>query len=928
MTALTEACRRGDLALVKKLVKEGHSVDGEYSRLRWDAWTPLMEASGAGHNEIVSYLLQNNADVNKSDFNGSSALHLASDKGYLDIVKVIIFKGADIEAEDHYGWTPLFWAAMRGHSSVVEALISSRVSLSLNKKNKEGNTALHYAVKLNHVQCSCLLIEAGADMSIISKMSQAALVHQAVEEGLDSELKTLIRAGTPVNHKDEHGRTALHYAAELNLIQCGILLTEGGANIQIKDSNGRTPIDNASTDFRAAVEQALSFTSKKIICVIGNAYSGKSTLIASLQNENASPFRKASNRIFGVKDINQQRTAGIEPVSLSSKRYGNVAIFDFAGQHDYHGPHEMFLESILTNTGSTVTIILVVKVTEEESVISQQFYRWLTPISKMCSSSSPVRVIVVGSFLDKVKSKAQAKDMLYHCYRRIHQDFKDPAMEFQGTCFLNCRQPYSDGIDQLCQWLDDIPTPLYKAAETLYSISWVISRINHTFDQEAINMIDLTKWMDDNKADLPTNLPSAEVVCSDLSATGHFLYLPNKLDSSKGWLILDLAAILHNVYGSIFSPFKKIVDQFGLLQCHDLQDLFPTVDEDMIRHFLIALEFCIQFDPTLLSEEIMKLKGSKEDNFLFFPALVSANPPEKFPDLHGGTEIHTLCWQLQADEKHFISPRLMQTTILRLAAHQVFHHQLGSNTKEHCCSVWQNGISWQSPDGVDVAVQISDNALVQVLGRSIVGPDVLCQYTSKITSDIIATIRQLLPDFLATSYIIHSSNPISLLKEPKNISTHDMFPVSGVLLILAGSNQFCFSRPDRSGQAGRLPVSDLFSGVRPSHKIVQKLCFPHPVHDSESLLFVLVIMIPFLAHCMHLIVQYIQHCCHVSTLYILSYCKNWSNVHFAVGDRLNLYLPHASTVGTTISQLVPKTGKILTTTTELMSTQKLITEGW
>ena len=137
--------------------------------------------------------------------------------------------------------------------------------------------------------------------------------------------------------------------------------------------------------------------------------------------------------------------------------------------------------------------------------------------------------------------------------------------------------------------------------------------------------------MNDNKADLPTNLPSAEVVCSDLSATGHFLYLPNKVDLSKGWLILDLAAILHNVYGKIFSPFKKIVDQFGLLKCLDLQQLFSTLDGDMIRNVLIALEFCIEVDPTLLSKEIRKLKGSEKEDFLFFPALVSANPPEKIP---------------------------------------------------------------------------------------------------------------------------------------------------------------------------------------------------------------------------------------------------------------------------------------------------------
>ena len=960
MAALIEACRRGDLAQVKKLVNEGHSVNGSQVHGK----TPLMVASFRGHSDIVRYLLEQNADVNKTDDLGLSALHCACEDGHLDVVNMLLSKGAEIEAKDASGHTPLIEATRYGHCTVVEALISSGAFVNVmisggdtvldcafarryfsimkmliskgavimseygqdmtpligaivrghhtevealissganvNSRNKRGYTALHcacqyghlhivktlisnganikaedcfgrtplmeaaehghhlvvevlissgafidhkdwlttallYAADNRHYQCCLRLIAAGADVRFVPKILQARLICNPAIKGLDSEVKTAILAGVPVNLKDNFNRSALHYAAEFNHIQCGILLIEGGADIHIKDFRGMTPLGYSSGKFRAAVEEALSFRSKKTICVIGNACSGKSTLIASLQNEKASLFKKISNRMFGVKDI-RQRTAGIEPVSLSSEKYGNVVMFDFAGQHEYHGPHEMLLESMLTKSGSTVTAILVVKVTEEATVISQQLYRWLSPISKMSSSSSPVRVIIVGSFLDKVKSKAQSREKLIHCYQRIQEDLKDAAMEFQGTCFLNCHQPYSSGIDQLCQWLSEIPTPQYKATDTAYSIGWVVSRINHAFDQQAIKLVDLSQWMDDNKADLPTNLPSAEVVCSDLSATGHFLFLPNKEDSSKSWLILDLPTILHDVYGKLFSPFEKIVDQFGLLKCLDLQRLFSTLDEDMIRNVLIALEFCIEVDPTLLSEEIMKLKGSEKDDFLFFPALVSAQPPEAFP----ATELvlPTFCWQLQADDKHFISPRLLQTIILRLAAHHVFHHQLGQNIKEHTCSVWWNGISWQSPNGVDVAVQISDNALVQVLGRSKAGPDVLCRYISEITFDIVTTIQQLLPDFSAISYIIRTSDPINLLKEAKNLSSNAMFLISSVLSIMRDGKDFCFSRPDQRGQSASLSVSELFSRVCPSLDIVQKLCFDHLDHDGECFLFV------------------------------------------------------------------------------------------
>ena len=827
-TVLDHALERHYFNIINMLISKGAVIMSEDGQ----DMTPLIGAIVRGHHTEVEALISSGANVNSRNNSGYTSLHCACQYGHLHIVKTLISNGANIEAEDYSGMTPLMKAAQHGHHLVVEGLISSGAFID---HKDRLTTALLYAADNRHNQCCLLLIAAGADVRFVPKILQARLICNPVIKGLDSEVKTAILAGVPVNLKDNFNRSALHYAAEFNHIQCGILLIDGGADIRNKDFLGKTPLDNSSAEFKAAVDDALSFRSKKTICVIGNACSGKSTLIASLQNEKASLFKKVSNRMFGVKDI-RQRTAGIEPVSLSSKKYGNVVMFDFAGQHEYHGPHEMLLESMLTRSGSTVTAILVVKVTEETTVISQQLYRWLSPISKMSSSSNPVRVIVVGSFLDKVKSKSQAQEKLIHCYRRIQEDLKDAAMEFEGTCFLNCRQPYSSGIDQLCQWLSEIPTPQYKATDTPYSISWVVSRINHAFEQQAIKLVDLSQWMDDNKADLPTNLPSAEVVCSDLSATGHFLFLPNKEDSSKSWLILDLPTILHNVYGKLFSPFEKIVDQFGLLKCLDLQRLFSTLDEDMIRNVLIALEFCIEVDPTLLSEEIMKLKGS-EDDFLFFPALVSAQPPEAFPGPPTDSVLPTLCWQLKADDKHFISPRLLQTIILRLAAHHVFHHQLGGNIKEHTCSVWWNGISWQSPNGVDVAVQISDNTLVQVLGRSKAGPDVLCQYISEITFDIITTIRQLLPDFSAISYIIHTSGPINLLKEPENLSSDAMFLISSVLSIMRDGKDFCFSRPDQRGQSASLSVSELFSGVRPSLDTVQKLCFDPLIHDGESLMF-------------------------------------------------------------------------------------------
>ena len=126
-----------------------------------------------------------------------------------------------------------------------------------------------------------------------------------------------------------------------------------------------------------------------------------------------------------------------------------MLFFDFAGQDDYHSPHQMFLESLLSKPGVSMTLLLVVKMTEEEDAILHQLHRWLTPVALMATPASPPHVIIIGSFLDKVRSKEEATAKLTRCIEATTGDLQDLPLRFVGTCFLNCRQPQSEGIDQL-----------------------------------------------------------------------------------------------------------------------------------------------------------------------------------------------------------------------------------------------------------------------------------------------------------------------------------------------------------------------------------------------------------------------------------------------------------------------------------------------
>ena len=832
-TALHYAIERGDLKVVEALLSKGAEIDVE----DWVRCTPLMLAVERRHIDILLYLIDHGADVNRKNGRKRTVLHYAIERDDLKVVKALLSKGAEIDVEDTGHCTPLILAVKNQRFAIVCHLIKSGANVKqlvdyfsgIEAGSYHGNDpllrVLSYAINNNHIAEAGVLITNGVGIEgeLCINPPRTALTW-STENGHDSLVENLILQGVNVNYQDANGRSALHFAASSNHIQCGILLVEAGVDWRLVDRDSRTPLDLASKELKDAIIQTLSFNTKKTICVIGNACSGKSTLIASLQNENANLLKKLRHRLFGVKNMSE-RTAGIEPVSLSSKRYGDTVFLDFAGQHEYHGPHEMFLESISSKSRCTVTIIMVVKVTDEESAIFQQLDRWLHPVSKMATTTNLIRVVVIGSHMDKAKSKVEAKSKLECCYQRVRQSLCDAPLKFHDACYLDCRQPYSSDIKKLCAYLNEVPIPQYKAAEMPYSICWVISRMKTSLDSEAIRVSNFTQWIEENKANLPPNLPPSEEVSKDLSSTGHFMYLPNKEDPSNGWLVLDLPFILHKVYGTLFSPSKKIVNKFGLLNCQKLSVLFPTLDQGMVRDVLTSLEFCINVDLSILAEEVTQLTEStdKDHDHLFFPALVSSQPPKVFP--HSQQGCHVLSWQLVVVRRPFISPRLLQTIILRLAAHRVFHCKQDSNTREHYCSVWWNGIFWQSTKDVDVAVQISDSTIVELIGRSKVSPEVLCSYISTIAGDISATIRELSPTLSATTYIIHPANPQVLLENPRSPSPHEKFPVDIILESMRDVGSTCLSCKVEEEPATRKPISDLFCGFVPKEDIIRHLSF-------------------------------------------------------------------------------------------------------
>ena len=85
---LLEACRDGDLELVRTLI-ETKNIPVNYNELGKEQ-TPLHLACAEGHSELVKYLLKKGANVNARDFESWTPLHCAAANNEIDIVRMLV----------------------------------------------------------------------------------------------------------------------------------------------------------------------------------------------------------------------------------------------------------------------------------------------------------------------------------------------------------------------------------------------------------------------------------------------------------------------------------------------------------------------------------------------------------------------------------------------------------------------------------------------------------------------------------------------------------------------------------------------------------------------------------------------------------------------------------------------------------------------
>jgi ankyrin repeat protein len=166
---LLAARESGNLATVRMLVAGGADVNAEDRNHD----TPLTLAAWRGYEEVVNYLIGNNAKVPVTGPKTRLLFEYALNRKLLTLYSKMIDNGADINVLGRNGSTALHWAAKGGSGLIAEDLISK--GLNVNEPDMFGMTPLHYASKYNRPEVIRILLENGADINTRTRMEETPL---------------------------------------------------------------------------------------------------------------------------------------------------------------------------------------------------------------------------------------------------------------------------------------------------------------------------------------------------------------------------------------------------------------------------------------------------------------------------------------------------------------------------------------------------------------------------------------------------------------------------------------------------------------------------------------------------------------------------------------------------------------------------------
>jgi ankyrin repeat protein len=299
-TPLHEAVRNGNIEFIRMLINNGADVNARDGKANTPLHTGIPSQV---HREIVTLLLANGADPNLRDEHGDTPLHIAIILNRsLDVIQAILGGGSDVYIRNIDGKTPLYIAIQEKREALIPVLLSygseifaadnsgvtpfdlasksddniinllfTPVTINhrdaagntmlhsavknlssteligrildqrviIDSRNRDGDTALHIAVRMNQRENGEFLISRGASIYSVNSSGESPLYIAFNSSG---GLREWIINSATIIAKDGLGNNMLHYAAQWNLSGVIPVIIRNGVSIEEANATGETPL--------------------------------------------------------------------------------------------------------------------------------------------------------------------------------------------------------------------------------------------------------------------------------------------------------------------------------------------------------------------------------------------------------------------------------------------------------------------------------------------------------------------------------------------------------------------------------------------------------------------------------------------------------------------------------------------------------------
>jgi ankyrin repeat protein len=174
----------------------------------------LIAASASGDLPAVERLLAEGADVKARDGRGRTALLAATHGNHVAVARALIAAGADVNAKDSIEDSPYLYAGAEGRIEILKMTLAAGADLT--STNRYGGTALIPAAHHGHPEAVRILLATAIDKDHVNKLGWTALLEAVIlGDGGPTHteiLRLLVEAGANVNLADRDGVTPLQHA--------------------------------------------------------------------------------------------------------------------------------------------------------------------------------------------------------------------------------------------------------------------------------------------------------------------------------------------------------------------------------------------------------------------------------------------------------------------------------------------------------------------------------------------------------------------------------------------------------------------------------------------------------------------------------------------------------------------------------------------